>query len=301
MPQKGTVWYYEWVKEIPLSGPKGKGLALLVDDEDYEFMSQFKWYAKEDRNGDITPTASLPAHRLIVPYTLTDHVNGNKFDNTRDNLREATPRQNSWNRGLRSDSRHGYKGIHWYTERQKFRARIQVGTKRLVSNYYDSAIDAARAYDAMARKYYGEFARLNFPDEQNHEMPPRPVYQCARPECGKDFHSDPVDAAYCSRGCADMIALPAPEVRPALTGAWSRPPRPGTRTGYKGVGWGGSRGGGWQAQIMRDGKRVFLGAFDTPEEAARVYDAAARELFGESAWLNFPEEEAALFGTGEVA
>ena len=207
MPQKGTVWYYEWVKEIPLSGPKGKGLALLVDDEDYEFMSQFKWYAKEDRNGDITPTASLPAHRLIVPYTLTDHVNGNKFDNTRTNLREATPRQNSWNRGLRSDSRNEYKGVRFDVGRQKFRARIQVGAKRLLSRYYDSEIDAARAYDAMAREYYGVFARLNFPDEPNHEPPPPPARSCARPDCGNEFQFRPSHAIYCSRRCATIAGL----------------------------------------------------------------------------------------------
>jgi hypothetical protein len=279
------------VKEIPLSGPKGKGLALIVDDDDYEFMSRFKWYAKEDRNGDIYPTVWLTAARLLVPYALTDHANGNKLDNTRTNLREATSRQNSWNRGLRSDSRTGYKGVIYVSKERRFRARIQVGDKRLHSIFYESPIDAARAYDAMARKHFGEFARLNFPDEPNHEPPPRPVRQCARPECGKEYQSDPVDDVYCSRGCADMAALP--EVLPIFADAWSRPPQAGTRTGFKGVNWSGAKTHKWQARIMRNGKRVFLGNFDTPEEAARAYDTAARELFGEHARLNFPEEAAA--------
>lgn len=275
------------MKEIPLSGPKGHGLAMLVDDEDYEFMSRFKWYAKTDRNGDISPCVSVPAHRLLVPYALTDHVNGNKLDNTRTNLREATSRQNSWNRGLRSDSKTGYKGVIWYQSRRQFRARIQVGEKRLCSSYYESAIDAARAYDAMAREHYGEFARLNFPDEPNHEPPPRPVRNCARPDCGEEFRSDRADAIYCSRGCADIEALP--EVLPVFTDAWSRLPKARTRTGYKGVNWSGAKTRRWQARIMRNGKRVFLGNFDSPEEAARAYDAAARELFGEFARLNFPD------------
>ena len=190
-----------------MSGPKGKGLALLVDDDDYEFMSRFKWYPKTDRNGEIHPQVTLPAHRLLAPYTLTDHVNGNKLDNTRTNLREATPRQNSWNRGLRSDSRHDYKGLHWDKSRQQYRARIQVGDKRIFSRYYSAAIDAARAYDAMARKHYGEFARLNFPDEPNFEVPPPPVRSCARPDCGEEFQFRPSSAIYCSRRCAKAMTV----------------------------------------------------------------------------------------------
>lgn len=278
------------MKQIPLRGPKGKGLALLVDDEDYELMSRFKWYAKIDRNGGINAQVWLSAHHLLVPYALTDHVNGNRLDNTRINLREATSRQNSMNRGRRSDSRTGYKGIHLIKSRQRWRARIVVDGKRIYAGWYVSAIDAARAYDALARKHYGEFARLNFPDEPNYELPQPPVMRCARSDCGKEFPSWDADATYCSQGCADFMAMP--EVPPVFTDAWSRAPRPGSRTGFKGVNWSGAKTHRWQARIMRNGKRVFLGNFDSPEGAARAYDAAARELFGEFARLNFPEEAA---------
>ena len=282
------MWYYEWVKQIPLSGPKGRGLYLLVDDEDYELMSRFKWYAKKDRNGDIVPQVWLTPARLLVPYALTDHANGNKLDNTRINLREATSRQNSMNRGLRSDSRHGYKGVHWSSSRQQYRARIQVGDKRVCSGYYGTAIEAARAYDAMAREHFGEWARLNFPGEPNLVLPSRPARLCGRPDCGTEFLASRPGHIYCSKGCADFMAVE--EVPPLFADAWSRPVR--GRSGYKGVNWSGDQTRRWQARIMKNKKRVFLGNFDTPEEAARVYDAAARELFGEHAWLNFPEEAA---------
>lgn len=277
------------MREIPLSGPKGKGLFMLVDDADYEFMSRFKFHAKTDRNGAVYPAAFLSAHQLLVPYALTDHANGNKLDNTRANLREATSQQNSWNRKIRSDSKSGYKGVFWVQSRKQFRARIQVGDKRICSAYYESAIDAARAYDALAREHYGEWARLNFPDEPNHVPPTRHVRQCARPDCGKEYTSDRADATYCSKGCAGIASLPeVPTVAPWSAAAWSRPAR--SRSGFKGASWAGGRINRWQARIMRNGKRVFLGNFDTPEEAARAYDAAARELFGDHARLNFPEE-----------
>lgn len=276
------------MREIPLSGPKGKGLAIQVDDADYEFMARFKFHAKTDRNGDVYASVFLAAHQLLVPYALTDHANGNKLDNTRANLRKATSQQNSWNRKLRSDSKTGYKGVLWNKARRQFRARIQVGDKRLCSSYYESAEDAARAYDAMAREHYGEWARLNFPDEPNQVPPSRRVRRCARRDCGKEYTSDRADVAYCSQGCADIASLPASvPVTPWVTAAWSRPAH--SRSGFKGVSWAGGRINRWQARIMREGKRVFLGNFDTPEEAARAYDAAARELFGEHAWLNFPE------------
>jgi hypothetical protein len=279
------------MREIPLSGPKGNGRFLLVDDDDYELMSQFRWWAKVDRNGQIYAATSFQAHNVLVPYALTDHVNGNKLDNTRANLREATSRQNSWNRGLRSDSQTGYKGVHKVQgPRQQFRARIVVEGKRIHTGFYASAIEAARAYDALAREHYGEFARLNFPDEPNYVVPVPSMRQCARPGCDEEFPSRRDDKIYCSRGCADLAAMPPVKIAGAPD-TWSRPAQKGTRAGFKGVdrSVGGTK---WRARIMREGKRLFLGNHDTPEEAARAYDAAARELFGEFARLNFPEEAA---------
>jgi AP2 domain len=281
MVQLGTM------RQIPLRGNKGKGLALLVDDDDYELMAQYKWYAKTDRNGDIYAQVWLAAHHVLVPWALTDHVNGNKLDNTRVNLREATPRQNSWNRRLRSDSRTGYKGVVWVRSRQQFRARVQLTDKRICTGYYATAIEAARAYDALAREHFGEFARLNFPDEPNHEVPAPLARYCANPACGKEFRPRR-STDYCSRGCAQMAELPPVTVAGAPD-TWGRVAKSGSRTGFKGVGWSGAETHRWQARIMREGKRVFLGNFGTPEEAARAYDRAARELFGEHAWLNFPD------------
>lgn len=260
---------------------------MAVDDNDYAFMSRIRWHAKVDRNGSVSAQATISAHTLITGYRLTDHVNGNQLDNTRINLRDATSRQNSWNRGRRSDSKHDYKGVTWSRSRQQYRARIQVGEKRIWSGYYATVTEAARAYDALARKHYGEFARLNFPDELNFEIPAPPTRNCANSACGKEFQTRR-DVAYCSRGCAKIAAMP-PAVAAGFTDAWGRRPQKGTLTGFKGVSRSTSKSRPWHARIMRDGKRVFLGNFASPEEAACAYDAAARELFGEHARLNFPD------------
>lgn len=271
-----------------MSGPKGEGLAILVDDEDYELLSRFKWYAKTDKSGEIYAQTWISPSRLLVPAPVVDHVNGNTLDNTRGNLREATYRQNSMNRGMRSDCKTGYKGVILVSSRRQYRARIQVGDKRIHSGYYPTAIEAARAYDAMARKYFGEWARLNFPEEQNHVVPSRLTRLCARAECGAEFQVSRVDAIYCSKGCADMAAVPV--VEPVYPEDWGRRPRNDSLSGYKGVGVLRGKTQRWQARISGNGKRLFLGNFDTPEDAARAYDKAARELYGEHAWLNFPDE-----------
>jgi hypothetical protein len=57
-------------------------------------------------------------------------------------------------------------------------------------------------------------------------------------------------------------------------------------SGYKGVSWH-KRGKRWEACICPKSRTIHLGLFDSPEEAARAYDAKARELFGEFAWTNF--------------
>jgi hypothetical protein len=153
------------MREIPLTGPDGEVLSLLVDDEDYEFMSRFPWRAKKDGEDRYYAYATIVAHKVLVDYKLVDHVNGDALDNTRTNLRSATHQQNSWNRGLRSDSKTGYKGVRHIADRNAFGARIQVDGKRRYLGYFKNPVDAAKAYDAAAREHFGEFARLNFPEQ----------------------------------------------------------------------------------------------------------------------------------------
>jgi len=90
-----------------------------------------------------------------------DHINGNGLDSRRANLRFATAAQNAWNSKKRSP-RSTYKGVWFAKDKNKFRAAIGHNKKRIHLGYFDSPIDAAKAYDIAAKKHHGRFARTNF-------------------------------------------------------------------------------------------------------------------------------------------
>jgi hypothetical protein len=151
------------MKEISLA--HGKGVAL-VDDADYPILSQYKWrlsagYARAEING-----MSVLMHRLVMGAKRgqeVDHRNGDKLDNRRSNLRFSTHSQNMANVGQRSDNTSGFKGVYWNRQTGKFRARIKPRGKHIYLGAFDDAQEAARVYDRAARKYFGSFARTNFP------------------------------------------------------------------------------------------------------------------------------------------
>jgi hypothetical protein len=160
------------VKEI---GLRGGGVAL-VDDEDFDLLSQWQWSTRADAPypyrmvGYRAARRAVFMHRAILPPPdgmEVDHVNGDIFDNRRANLRLATRSQQNQNQ--RPKSKHGYKGVLFHSKctGHPWQARITVDGRNLSLGYYVSIELAARAYDAAARKHWGEFARLNFPIQEN--------------------------------------------------------------------------------------------------------------------------------------
>lgn len=159
------------MKEIPLGG----GHVALVDDDDFERVASVgKWHSHQSLNtvyairhfkkpdGRWSPR---PMHGFITDWKLVDHINRNGLDNRRANLRPATPSQNQANRCVRRDSHSAFKGVSWYPDRNRWRARITVDQKIRSLGYYTTAEEAARAYDAAALNAFGEYARLNLPEE----------------------------------------------------------------------------------------------------------------------------------------
>jgi HNH endonuclease len=159
-----------------------KGYTALVDDADYDWLSQYTWCASESWsrgkmhkvyavsgiriNGRKT---TMRMHRLILGVdehiVEIDHVDGNGLNNQRANLRVATRGQNASNSGKRKDSKWSkFKGIVFHERSGLWRAYTHKDHEVISLGYYKTEIEAAIAYDLGALMLHGEFARLNFPD-----------------------------------------------------------------------------------------------------------------------------------------
>lgn len=158
-------------KWIPLGG----GGFVLVDESDYEFLSLFNWtvahhkytkYAYFRRRIDGKYKSFL-MHRVITgaPHGMqVDHINGNGLDCRRSNMRVCSIKDNHRNVRKSTDLKSSkFKGVCWDKARNKWQAKIKVNQKGIGLGRFDDETQAARAYDSAALKYFGEFARLNFP------------------------------------------------------------------------------------------------------------------------------------------
>lgn len=94
------------------------------------------------------------------PNGQIDHINGNTSDNRIVNLREATNSQNMMNRKLNANSQSGAKGVSFHQGSQRWRARLQLNGKRIHLGDFKNKEAAEIAYEAAAKRHFGEFARL---------------------------------------------------------------------------------------------------------------------------------------------
>lgn len=149
---------------------------ILVDDDVYLWASKIAWhldkdgyvthaYSRSDR--DLYKKKNVKLHCLILPCPeglMRDHINRNRLDNRRENLRICSNLQNSRNKGVDGRNKSGYKGVSWDKSRNKWEANIVIDGKSKFLKYSDDPLVAARFYDEAALHYFGEFAVLNFPE-----------------------------------------------------------------------------------------------------------------------------------------
>ena len=162
------------MKKIPLT----QGQFAIVDDEDYDRLSEYKWrvnksgrvfYAVRDCYLNKKRESISMARSLVCPDNgmEVDHINRNPLDNRRNNIRVCTRQENSRNRGIPAHNTSGYKGVRWHNQANKWMAVLGIDGKLVYFGFYTCIVKAAKAHDAAAREHFGEFACLNFPRSKN--------------------------------------------------------------------------------------------------------------------------------------
>lgn len=153
------------MKKIPLT----QGKFAVVDDEDFSFLIQWKWHFG---NGGYAIRADYSSgqrvwfrmHRLLIEtpsHLMTDHINGNKLDNRKINLRICTNAQNMRNTGLKTNNTSGHKGVSYDKERQKWSSQITFNYKLYHLGRFLTKEEAIIAYNMKAKDLFGEFAYIN--------------------------------------------------------------------------------------------------------------------------------------------
>lgn len=153
------------MKLIPLT----HGKFAMVDDADYDYLSQWKWQAYRSSGSVDTWYAlrqtadrqTVLMHTLVFGSKYPDHIDRNGLNNQRSNLRPASKSQNGANSKVKKNNKSGFKGVWWYKPYGEWTAMVMCNGKRHFLGYFSDAVEAARAYDAAANKLFGDYAATN--------------------------------------------------------------------------------------------------------------------------------------------
>lgn len=158
------------MKLIPLT----KGKFAKVDDADFDLYTKYSWHFSSGgyavRSQWLYRTdrrqKNIPMHRQLLgvdnPNVLIDHIDGDKLNNQRHNLRESTKSTNGCNRGKTKRNTSGFKGVTKHTQcKDRWMAQIRANNKHYYLGLFPTPIEAAQAYDKAALHHFGEFALIN--------------------------------------------------------------------------------------------------------------------------------------------
>jgi len=137
----------------------------IVDDEDYDWLMQYKWSLSGNGYAQGWNGKVILMHRLIMGLNSpeVDHINRNPLDNRRSNLRHCTSGQNKVNTKLRKDNTTGYRGVDFMKNRKKWRARA--GMEYI--GMFSTSEEAARAYDKKIEELFGDKTYKNFQQQKD--------------------------------------------------------------------------------------------------------------------------------------
>jgi hypothetical protein len=145
-----------------------KGKYTLVDDKDYEYLSQYKWYVAESRGIFYAVRKPRLCKAILMHRVITDapngmdvdHVNGDGLDNQRKNLRVCTHSQNLTNVGRRINNKSGHTGVSWNKRDKRWYVQIRINKdERIHLGCFIEIQDAISVYKKAVNKYHGNFSR----------------------------------------------------------------------------------------------------------------------------------------------
>ena len=165
-------------REIIIQSKKYGDKIILIDEEDFDKISKYKWMLRYDKGrsdkfyiitnifDEVTlKRNTMSLHRFIMGFPkglVVDHKDGNTLNNRKENLRACKHSENIMNSKKRSDGKTSkYKGVHFAKASNKFLAQIKINGETIYLGLFDKEIDGAIAYNKKAIELFGEFALLN--------------------------------------------------------------------------------------------------------------------------------------------
>lgn len=232
---------------------KYKDVYSIVDVEDYEWIiNEFKClYLNSSgylcsRGGFLIHREILFRHGLLKDNQCVDHINRNRLDNQKHNLRACSMSENGFNRNKKSGCSSRYKGVSFCNREKLWRSIIKINQKSCNIGYFYSERDAAIAYDIKAKELREKYCVINIQHPLEEEV----------------------------KRIRGLI-----ELRENFPLSKS-----GSSSKYMGVSR--YKNKRWRARLQYNGRQMHVGHFDSEIEAARAYNVKAIQLFGEEAKLN---------------
>ena len=178
--------------ELIINSPKYGQFTVLYDEDDHERISKYKWSVLKTKHNQFYTTAYInqkntKMHNYVMGVTGIDHMDGNKLNNQKANLREATSKQNARNRGKMPHNKSGFKCVSWNNSLRLYKVEVSTGGEHYFGGWFRNKYLAAIKANEMLIKHHGEFASLNILTENDILLSKEVIQKRIKSTCKSGF------------------------------------------------------------------------------------------------------------------